>query len=387
MSIALILLADDYGRGRANHSWLGGQVFPSKDDATELVAEALRELTEMRYVILYHVRGQSYFEIRNWGKHQRVDKPGKPRVPPPGEEQTEAPTNAKKAVYFVQGESTGLIKIGESVDPVSRVTELAKCGSENLLLLAIVANGSRTERELHAKLSGSRIHGEWFNPTPEVLNEVKLAGGDAYKPLARFGYDSERKIREPFRSDSGTVQESFAPDLRPTTMTNDREGTDAHARVLEQTSDSGLLGSHRPRFTDTECPDEIEPLPKTVALIAEQKLPPVADLLDVFISSRRKVGARCANWREDFHGFVRKWNLNEMRSDKKRADSEPVRRTITYEDLTPTREQTLERNRLLREAKARGAAERAAKAALAAGCSPVAIGAQNEATTPEAPRQ
>lgn len=97
----------------------------------------------------------------------------------------------------------------------------------------------------------------------------------------------------------------------------------------------GLLGRSQPRFTDTECPDEIEPLPKTMALITEQKLPPVADLLDVFISSRRKVGARCANWREDFHGFVRKWNLNEVRSDKKRTDSEPDRPTKTYEDLTP----------------------------------------------------
>jgi hypothetical protein len=86
-----------------------------------------------------------------------------------------------------------------------------------------------------------------------------------------------------------------------------------------------------------------------------------------------------AEQREKFAGLTK--------APESRISPEPVRRTITYEDLTPTREQTLERARLLREAKARGAAEQAAKAALSAGCPPVAIGAQNEATTPEAPRQ
>jgi hypothetical protein len=37
----------------------------------------------MGFVTSYEVRGQSYFHIRNWSSHQRVDKPGKPRVPGP----------------------------------------------------------------------------------------------------------------------------------------------------------------------------------------------------------------------------------------------------------------------------------------------------------------
>lgn len=81
LSIALMLLADDYGNGRANPILLGGQVFPGK--LPEVAAKALDELRVLRFVELYEVDGQRYFAIRNWDKHQRVDKPGKNRVPKP----------------------------------------------------------------------------------------------------------------------------------------------------------------------------------------------------------------------------------------------------------------------------------------------------------------
>jgi hypothetical protein len=86
LSAGLILLADDYGRGRAGVGFLAGRVWSShveRDAAGALknTTGALRELASIRYVVLYEVDGQRYFEIRNWTKHQRVDKPGKPRVP------------------------------------------------------------------------------------------------------------------------------------------------------------------------------------------------------------------------------------------------------------------------------------------------------------------
>ncbi len=79
LSIALIVMADDYGRGRANRIMLAGQVFPGKNPET--LANALDELATGNFVTLYEVDGQSYYAVRNWDKHQRVDKPGKPRVP------------------------------------------------------------------------------------------------------------------------------------------------------------------------------------------------------------------------------------------------------------------------------------------------------------------
>jgi hypothetical protein len=80
LSIALILLADDYGNGRSNRVMLAGRVFPGK--VLETLENALAELADW-FVTLYEVDGQSYFSLPNWDKHQKVDKPGKPRVPGP----------------------------------------------------------------------------------------------------------------------------------------------------------------------------------------------------------------------------------------------------------------------------------------------------------------
>ena len=77
-SIGLILLADDHGRGRANEVILGSAIFPGSH---EKIRETLARLSRLGFLSLYEVRGQVYFQIMNWARHQRVDKPGKPRVP------------------------------------------------------------------------------------------------------------------------------------------------------------------------------------------------------------------------------------------------------------------------------------------------------------------
>jgi hypothetical protein len=96
LSVALILLSDDYGRGRASIGFIIGHVWSAQMLANprETVASAtgaLRELVAMRYVWLYEIDGQQYFAIRNWTKHQRVDKPGKPHVPEPLDDARETP--------------------------------------------------------------------------------------------------------------------------------------------------------------------------------------------------------------------------------------------------------------------------------------------------------
>lgn len=86
LSIALLLLADDYGNGRAHLAILGPRVFPGAQNPRETLAKALDELARLSFVVLYEVEGQSYFHIRNWDRHQRVDKPGKPQCPAPPHE-------------------------------------------------------------------------------------------------------------------------------------------------------------------------------------------------------------------------------------------------------------------------------------------------------------
>ena len=79
-SIALILLSDDYGNGRANEVMLGSRIFPGNPGKLRGV---LAELQNMGFVAFYQVREQTYFTIPHWADHQRVDKPGKPHVPGP----------------------------------------------------------------------------------------------------------------------------------------------------------------------------------------------------------------------------------------------------------------------------------------------------------------
>lgn len=84
LSVGLILLADDHGNGRGNPTWLQAQIFPGMKDPREFFL-ASRELIRMGFVTFYEASGQTYFAILNWTKHQRVDKPSKPRVPGPRE--------------------------------------------------------------------------------------------------------------------------------------------------------------------------------------------------------------------------------------------------------------------------------------------------------------
>jgi len=86
LSVALILLSDDYGNGVANELNLAGRVWgaaASPEVALDTCRAAFDELMGIGYVTLYHVNGQRYYHITNWNKHQRVDKPGRPQVPGP----------------------------------------------------------------------------------------------------------------------------------------------------------------------------------------------------------------------------------------------------------------------------------------------------------------
>lgn len=91
------LIADDYGNLRADPDYVRAQiVWARRDTTTEEVAAALRQLVELELVQPYTVRGQSYLHILGWQKHQKVDKPGKPRMPGPTAEDHSAEQNPRE---------------------------------------------------------------------------------------------------------------------------------------------------------------------------------------------------------------------------------------------------------------------------------------------------
>ena len=81
-------------------------------------------------------------------------------------------------VYFLHEGDTGPIKIGYSRDPNERM--LAFRGRSNaapLKLLATVRGSYSREALLHVQFAKSRINGEWFSPSTELIALIQTFSG------------------------------------------------------------------------------------------------------------------------------------------------------------------------------------------------------------------
>jgi hypothetical protein len=79
-----------------------------------------------------------------------------------------------RAVYFVQAQALGLIKIGVAVDPKIRLGDL-QCGSPDALaMLGVIwsEDAQGLEGSLHRRFRDHRRHGEWFAPVPALISYI-----------------------------------------------------------------------------------------------------------------------------------------------------------------------------------------------------------------------
>lgn len=77
---------DDNGVGIDDHRLITADLFPLDEDQNgtrEYVREGLATLSRGLLISRYTVAGKSYIYINTWERHQRVDKPNKPRYPLP----------------------------------------------------------------------------------------------------------------------------------------------------------------------------------------------------------------------------------------------------------------------------------------------------------------
>jgi hypothetical protein len=84
--------------------------------------------------------------------------------------------SGEPSVYFA--ERDGLIKIGVSIHPRSRVAGQAAA------LLATLPGDARTETALHLAFADLRVEGEWFRPGPALLRLIDLLAKRAAKASA-----------------------------------------------------------------------------------------------------------------------------------------------------------------------------------------------------------
>ena len=84
LAIGILNFADDAGRARASLESLKSQIFPYDDAITRnILASLVQELEHIEYILPYEVRAEKYYLIRNFKKHQRIDRPSRPLYPPP----------------------------------------------------------------------------------------------------------------------------------------------------------------------------------------------------------------------------------------------------------------------------------------------------------------
>ncbi|PKV95904.1 hypothetical protein ATK30_6837 [Amycolatopsis echigonensis] len=86
--IGLWSYVDDNGVGVDDHRQIAADLFPLDDDPREVrefVREGLATLSRVLLLTRFEHDSRSYIFIPTWDKHQKIDRPGKPRYPRPGE--------------------------------------------------------------------------------------------------------------------------------------------------------------------------------------------------------------------------------------------------------------------------------------------------------------
>lgn len=126
--IGLWNFADDYGVVKANSLWLKNQIYPYKDKLRiDVFSTWLQRLSELEAIILFTYRSESFYCIRTFRKHQRVEKPSKARNCP-----EEYLIPALNEIGFDLNESQEFIKSGSSRGVVGEYSPLEKEGEKDI---------------------------------------------------------------------------------------------------------------------------------------------------------------------------------------------------------------------------------------------------------------
>lgn len=84
-----------------------------------------------------------------------------------------------QCVYFLQGLMGGPIKIGTAVEFGRRLTAIQACSPVLLRPLYLIPEaGKEVERKLHQRFAPFRLHGEWFEPSRELLEYIHYLKGE-----------------------------------------------------------------------------------------------------------------------------------------------------------------------------------------------------------------
>lgn len=91
------------------------------------------------------------------------------------------PVPSSGYLYFI-GSDDGPIKIGASTNPQRRLSDLKYKFGGNLRILCAVPGMADEERNMHFGFQGFRLHGEWFEPHPIILEVIDILNSPDFDP-------------------------------------------------------------------------------------------------------------------------------------------------------------------------------------------------------------
>lgn len=126
--------------------------------------------------------------------------------PKPADEPAKTPVSPGSVVYFIQAGADGPIKIGVTGGDVAKRRNSLQVGHPiRLRVLKTIRGDVSTEARFHATFATSRLEGEWFLPSPALLEAIASATAEETQPsptrhdtpaTIRRGRAAEQKLAE-----------------------------------------------------------------------------------------------------------------------------------------------------------------------------------------------
>ncbi|MCA3109856.1 MAG: conserved phage C-terminal domain-containing protein [Rhodocyclaceae bacterium] len=204
--VCLWSMADDEGRieGDAASVWRFGSF---REDSRD-VANALASLISLRRVLAYEVDGNPYFQIVNWTKHQKVDKPSKSKFPSPPMGCEERPESSRILANPREGSGTDQgsgIRDQGSLETMSGKPDAAPAGKGTDRRRAELREQAAEVLAFLNKAVGAR-----FQPVEANLRPIAARIGE-------FGVDTAKRVIVD-RWGRWSTDEKMAEYLRPATL-------------------------------------------------------------------------------------------------------------------------------------------------------------------------
>lgn len=138
-------------------------------------------------------------------------------------------------VYVIQAES-GPIKVGVAKDPEARLRAHQTSNFEELTLLHVLPGSHRQEADLHRRLKGARVRGEWFAgpAVPAFIEWVERHGEHLIRQHELFGDTPSLDLTPRPRTGQGIPSGAFiGPGLQSRWRTGDGKQREVTVRFVD----------------------------------------------------------------------------------------------------------------------------------------------------------